>query len=175
MKKVFLQAALMTLVTLGALGQEKIENLKIIWPEEYKWKIGSNQEDASVHMIELIPGNEEIDKWTIMGTMMSIKGAKNIPMDNFMKLIFDQAKQNASKAKATLIEKEEGDKNHWIIFKIESPRFNNDESPESQLYYVIQGESSLYSNFVAVKEAVLSDKFVEKWKEVFKKSELVYE
>jgi len=48
------------------LCTKKIENLKIIWPEEYKRKIGSNQDDKSVHMMELIPGNESIDKWIII-------------------------------------------------------------------------------------------------------------
>lgn len=175
MKKAFLSLTILILLTFGAFGQEKIENLKIVWPEEYKWKIGSNQEDGSIHMLELIPGNEKVDKWTIMGTMMSIKGAKNVPMDKVMTTMFEQAKQNAPKATVTLIEKNENVKNHWTIFKIEAPRFNNDKNPESQLYYVIQGESSLYSNFVAVKEKTLSDEFVEKWKLIFKSSELVYE
>jgi hypothetical protein len=149
------------------------ENLKIIWPEEYKWKVGSNQENESMHMLELIPGDEKIEKWTIMGTMMSIKGARNIPMDNAMNLMYDQAKQNAPDASLTLIEKNDTAKNPWIIFKIEAPRFKNDKRPESQLYYIVQGESSLYSNFVALKEKKLSDEFVNKWKAIFKSSELV--
>lgn len=175
MGKLIAQTILCTLLTLSAFGQGRIENLKIVWPEEYKWKIGSNQEDGSVHVIELIPGNEEINKWTIMGTMMSIKGAKSVPMDVVMNSMFDQAKQNAPKATVTLIEKDENAKNRWTIFKIEAPRFNNDKNPESQLYYVVQGESSLYSNFVAVKEKQLTREFIEKWKTVFKKSELIYE
>jgi hypothetical protein len=151
------------------------ENLKIVWPEEYKWKVGSSQENESIHMLELIPGDEKIEKWSIMGTMMSIKGAKNVPMDKAMNLMYDQARQNAPDATVTLIEKNEEDKNPWIIFKIEAPRFKNDKRPESQLYYVIQGQSSLYSNFVALKEKKLSDDFVNKWKEIFKSSELVYQ
>jgi hypothetical protein len=90
-------------------------------------------------------------------------------------LMSDQAKQNAPAAKVTLIEKNEEGKNAWIIFKIESPRFKNDSKPESQLYYIVQGESSLYSNFVALKEKKLSDEFVNKWKEIFKSSELIYQ
>jgi hypothetical protein len=157
-----------------SFGQGR-ENLKIVWPEEYKWKIGSSQEDESVHMLELIPGDEKIEKWTIMGTMLSIKGAKNISMDKAMNLMYDQAKQNAPDATLTFIERSEEIENPWIIFKIEAPKFNNDKNPESQLYYIIQGGSSLYSNFVALKEKKLSDDFVNKWKEIFKSSELVYQ
>jgi hypothetical protein len=89
--------------------------------------------------------------------------------------MFDQAKQNAPQATVAIVEKNENTKNHWIIFKIEAPRFNNDRNPESQLYYVVQGESSLYSNFVAIREKKLPGEFIEKWKGIFKRSELIYE
>jgi hypothetical protein len=168
---------LLTLITITLLkfsyGQGKTENLKIIWPEEYKWKIGSNQEDKSVHMMELIPGNERIEKWTIIGTMLSIKGAKNVPMDAAMSMTFDQTKSGAPNAKLTMIEKDEKSLHPWILFKIEAPNFKNDKNPESQLYYIVQGDQSLYSNFVAIKQKVLTDEFVAKWAKVFKASEFV--
>lgn len=173
MKRLLFIVALATL-TVSAYGQTQ-ENLGINWPEEYKWKIGSNQEDDTIHMIELIPGNETIDKWTIIGTMMSIKGLKNIPMDTVMQTMFDQAKQNAPKATLTFIEKDESGENHWIIFKIEAPRFKDDKKPESQLYYIIQGNTSLYTNFVAIKEKSLSKDFVDKWTTIFKNSKLFYQ
>lgn len=147
----------------------------IVWPEEYKWKIGSNQEDANIHMMELIPGAETLEQWSIMGTMMSVKGAKGVPVDKVMNVMYQQTRQNAPDAVLTLIEKNDTGKNHWILFKIEAPRFTNDVKPESQLYYVIQGESSLYSNFVAIKEATLSDEFSSKWVQIFKASKFVYQ
>jgi hypothetical protein len=171
------QLLLLTLITTTLLkfsyGQEKTENLQINWPEEYKWKIGSNQEDKSVHMMELVPGNETVEKWTIIGTMLSIKGAENVPMDAVMNMTFDQAKIGAPKAKLTVVEKDEKALHPWILFKIEAPNFKDDKNPESQLYYVVQGDQSLYSNFVAIKEKVLTDEFVEKWTKVFKASEIV--
>jgi len=48
------------------------------------------------------------------------------------------------------------------------------KNPESQLYYIVQGNCSLYSNFVAIKEKSLTNEFVGKWKRVFKSSEFVY-
>jgi hypothetical protein len=157
-----------------SFGQKR-ESLKIVWPEEYKWKVGSNQETETVHMMELIPGNETVENWTIIGTMMSYKGAQGLPVDKAMNLMFDQTKKNASNAKLTLIEKDEAAKHPWILFKIESPKFNDDPNPESQLYYIIQGSSSLYSNFVALKKAKLDDDFVNKWKGIFRAGEFVYE
>jgi hypothetical protein len=90
MKKIFTLLTFCIICT-SSFAQRQ-ENLKIVWPEEYKWKVGSNQENESIHMMELIPGNEKIEKWTIMGTMMSLKGAKNVPMDEAMYLMYDQAK-----------------------------------------------------------------------------------
>ncbi len=95
------------LPAIASFGQGTIENLKIVWPEEYKWKIGSNQEDQKQQMIELIPGKETIDKWTIIGTMISLKGVKkkNIPMEVAMNFMFNQAKQNAINPVLTLVER----------------------------------------------------------------------
>jgi hypothetical protein len=135
MKRSLVLTVVLTFIAIASYGQGDIENLMIHWPEEYEWKVGSNQEGASVHFIELVPGKEDISDWSIIGTMMSIKGAKNIPMDVAMDLMYQEALKNAPKAKLTLIEKYEEGKNHWVIFKIEAKEFKNDEVPESQLYY----------------------------------------
>lgn len=168
----FLTLTLLTIVKF-TYGQEKIENLKIVWPEEYKWKLGSNQENKNMQMLEIVPEKETIENWTILGTMVSIKGIKNASMEGVMNTTYDQAKTAAPKAKLTFIEKDDKAKNPWIIFKVEAPNFINDKNPESQLYYVVQGEQSLYSNFVAIKEKKLNDEFVAKWKKVFRNSEFV--
>ncbi len=112
--------------------QQKGESLMLYWPESENWKIGSSQEDEETAMLELIHSNETLEKWTEFGSMLSIKGAKNIPMDKAMNLMFDQAKANSPKAKLTFIEKDESVEYPWIIFTIEAPNFGNDRTPESQ-------------------------------------------
>lgn len=172
MKSLF---ALLLFISTNLFSQDKIENLKINWPDKYAWKIGNNQENDKIHFVELVPGNEDINSWTIIGTMLSIKGITKLPMDTAINLMYEQTKANAPKATLTIIEKNETDSNHWVIFKIESPSFNDSNTPESQLYYIIQGKSSLYSNFVALKQKKLSEEFVKEWIDVFKKSELIYQ
>jgi hypothetical protein len=149
------------------------ESLKIHWLEKYEWKILSNQEDESMHMIELIPGKEEAENWTMLGQMLSIKGATDIPMDKAKELMFEQTKATAPNAKLTFIEKDDDDEFPWILFKIESPNFEGDKNPESQLWYVRQGKTSLFVNFIAQKKKKLKDNFVEEWSVVFKESEVV--
>ena len=150
------------------------ESLKISWPGEYKWKIGSNQQVKNSRMIELIPGKETLNNWSIIGTMLSMQGNKNVPMNTAVKMTFDKMKVNSPKARLVIIERGDAAKNPWIIFKIESPYFTNSKIPESQMYYIIQGNASLYSNFVAVKQASLGPLFIEKWAKIFKNSSLIY-
>lgn len=149
------------------------ESLKIAWPGEYKWKIGSDQKSGNNRMVELIPGNETLNNWSIIGTMVSLMGAKPVPVEQAMKITYNQALKNAPAARLTMIEKGSKAGSPWILFRIESPKFNNSPSPESQLYYIVQGKRALYSNFVAVRQATLGVLFVEKWVRVFKSSVLV--
>lgn len=157
-----------------ANAQTGAESLKVFWPDEYKWKIASNQQNQTARMIELLPGNETLNNWTMIGTMTVMKGIKNSDVTNIMKTIFDKTKGRATKARLVVVERGTSAKNPWIIFKIESPAFVNSKIPESQFYYVIQGNQSLYTNFVAIKQDMLGPLFVEKWAKVFKRSKLIY-
>ncbi|RZK13093.1 MAG: hypothetical protein EOO46_00760 [Flavobacterium sp.] len=149
------------------------ENLRISWPGEYKWKIGSDQKSGSTRMVELIPGNESINNWTIIGTMISMMGTTSVSVEKAMNTIYNQTLSKAPKAKLKIIEKGTKAGSQWILFRIESPFFNNSKTPESQMYYIIQGKKALYSNFVAIKQPSLGILFIEKWSKVFKNSMLV--
>jgi hypothetical protein len=156
-----------------ARGQGKTENLKLDWPDEYDWKVGSNQDTKELQVIELIPKKEKLTKWTIMGTMFSYKGVKIPDINLVPNGMFQEAKKNSVDATLTVIEKSETGAHPWILFKIEMPGTSNPK-PESQLFYAVQGDTALYSNFVALKVASLDDDFVVKWSKIFKTSELVY-
>ena len=143
------------------------------WPDSENWKVGDDQDNEQQHVIDLIHSNETIDKWTELGNMTSIKGVTSVPMDKAMNLMFDQSKQNAPKAKLTFIEKDESVEYPWIIFTIEAPSFKNDKTPESQLWYIVQGKQALYTNFRAVKQATISPELKDKWTKFFKTGKIV--
>jgi hypothetical protein len=94
-------------------------------------------------------------------------------MDKAMNMMFDQAKQNSPKAKLTFLEKDESVEYPWIIFTIESPSFKDDKRPESQLWYVVQGKTSLFTNFRAVKQSIIPADLKNKWIEFFKTGKVV--
>ncbi len=161
-------------MTAALTEQKKGESLMLDWPDSEGWKVGDDQENDQTHVVDLVRNNETVDKWTELGNMMIIKGARNIPMDKAMSLMYDQAKQQAPKAKLTFIEKDEQAENPWIIFTIESPGFKNDKTPESQLWYIVQGKQSLYTNFRAIKQATIPDALKTKWTAFFKTAKIVY-
>ncbi len=153
--------------------QQVGESFSLHWPESENWKIGSNQENDKMTMIEFIHSDETFENWTEIGTCTAYKNATNIPCDKAMNMIFEQSKINSTKAKLTFIEKDENAEYPWIIFTIESPSFKNDKTPESQLWYIVQGKQALYSNFRAVKQATISTELKEKWIQFFKTGKIV--
>jgi hypothetical protein len=140
--KQFILLTTFILFTISTFSQT--ENLKILWPEEYKWKIRTNQEDETSHFIEVIPEKEEINSWTILGAMNTVKNTTKTTTDQVIKSMTESSLSESPKAKLTVLEKNDSTKNNWIIFKIETPSFPNDPIPESQLFYVIQGKQSLF-------------------------------
>jgi hypothetical protein len=155
----------------GLQAQPKQEVLKIFWPTEYKWKIGSNQQSDTQQMVELIPGNQTLQNWSIIGSMLVLKGARK-PLAQIPPVLLAEMQKRAKDAKLMVIEQSQTNGYPWIMFKIQSSSFTDTHKPESQLYYVVQGKSALFINFVAIKEATLSPLFLEKWAVIFKKSKL---
>lgn len=144
------------------------ESLMLDWPDAENWKIGDNQDQGQVQVMDLIHADETIDNWTELGNMTAVRGVIGIAMDTAMKLMFDQAKKNARDARLTFIEKDEKAEFPWIIFTIEAPKFNNDPRPESQLWFIIQGKQALYTNFRALKKSSLPVDLKKKWTKFFK-------
>jgi hypothetical protein len=121
--------------------------------------------------MEYIPKKEDINQWSIIGTTNIYIGKARISIEAPMKITFSRAQQNAIHPTLTLIDKNAEGDHPWILFKIEAEGFKNDPQPESQLYYVIEGENDLFSNFVAVKKSILTKEFIDKWSEIFKTSQ----
>jgi len=171
--KQFIFPTIFILFTISAFSQT--EHLKIAWPEEYKWKVYLNQDNDTTHLTQILPEKEDFKTWTISGSTMSVKYLKITSTHQVVQSMTESSLSESPKAKLTVLEKNDSTKNIWILFKIETPDFPNDPIPESQLYYVIQGEQILYMNFIALREAILSNDFIEKWTKVFKSSKLVYQ
>ena len=170
---IFFACSLLT--TSLSLGQTKTEQLKITIPEANKFKIGYQEEDSTHRYVEFIPVKEEIYDWTSQVILSSLKGVTAVSMTAAMNSTFDQAKKTALNPALMLVEQNNTTKHPWIIFKIEASSFKDDPEPESQLYYLIQGATALFTNTVTIKENNFTKEFTDKWVKVFKASKLVYQ
>ena len=123
----------------------------------------------------MIQNKHDIEKWTQLGTTITLFGVSGVGPEAVMKLTMDQTLKTAPDARMTEIARDLAAENPWILFKIESPRYTTADYTESQLYYAIQGKQNLYSNFVALKTATLPKDFTEKWSAIFKASKIIAE
>ncbi len=169
----FFSVSLFLLIVSTSLSLKSQESLMIHWPEEYGWKVLNYQENQQNHLLELIPGNETAENWSIMGFMMSLKGITDASLDQLQAVYYKSAKEYNENAKLTLLEKNEEDEFPWILFKIENQYFDGLKHDESQLWFIRKGNTSVYSNFVAVKESKLKAKFINEWSAIFKASQIV--
>ena len=154
-------------------AKEEFLNLK--WPKNENWKEQTPQENDKMKFVELLRNNETFENWTEIGTCTAYKNSINVPCNVVMNMTFENLKKKSPKAKLTVIEKDEKAEFPWILFTIECPNFIDDNKPESQLWYIIQGKTSLYTNFRAVKKATIPSELKEKWIPFFKSGKMIYQ
>ncbi len=149
------------------------ESLSVNWPPEYKFKEITNEDNGQIRIVEMVPEKESAEKWTLLVQTMFVKDAKIPSTDLIVKLFEQSSKANAPDAKLTVLEADDAGANIWVLFKVETPKFNDDPKPESQLYYATVGAQGLHIDFVAIKKKELPKDFVTKWSAVFKAAKLV--
>ena len=169
MKQMTLFFSLLSMTLIGSAQ----ESLKISWLDKYEWQVLSNQENDQIDMKELVPRNQKSHNWSMLGQMVTMKNAPFISLEEAMELMYDQTLKHSVAAQLTFIEKNEEDAFPWILFKIESPDFKDKKKPESQLWYIRKGKTSLFINFIALKKKQLKEPFIAEWSEVFKASEVL--
>ena len=144
------------------------------YPEEENWKLETNFENDQLTMMELVRNNETLENWTEIATTKAFKGAINTDLEETMNFTFKQLNELCPKAELTFIEKDLDTKFPWIIFTIECPKYKDDKTAESQLWYMIQGKTSLYSSFRAIRSAGIPEATRQKWIEFFKSGKIIY-
>jgi hypothetical protein len=152
-----------------ATNAQEPESLHVNWPLEYKWKSTVVTDNKQVHTVDLAPGAVSTD---IAGHMTSYKGVKGANLTLMSSMIFQQLKASSPSARFTLIEENDTAKNAWSIFTIESAINKKGKKPESQLYYMLQGNSAIYIVSVGMPGTVLQPAFIDKWSKIFRGSYL---
>ena len=143
-------------------------------PTEYQWKTINDREYKGIHLTEIVPEKEKAGSWKKLGTMMYFKNTRIPNADTIIDLYKEVSWEEDSKSKLTVLEKHAKGENIWVLFKEENAFDSDDKTPKSQLFYVVQGEDTLYYVFISLRKKELPEEFVEKWSKIFKNSELVY-
>jgi len=175
MKK-FLSVTLLLLCTALSFAQARKQTLVTPLPEEYTFKVGSEEDLGNMHVLQSIPKDELPDNWTLLVNNTIIKHISDLTPTGIIEMYKKSTREEAPNAKLTVIESKPKVKNKstYVLFKVEIPRFHYDPQPQSRLYYIVQGDSELFVNYVAVKSPTLDKAFENKWVKVFKASKLEY-
>ena len=168
----YLLVIYLIIATRAARGQQKVEGLHVDWPADYKWKVIDQQDKNGIQLMRIIPGNDTKANPSIIGAIAAYSGVK---FSNTDEMIQHYQSGLDTGTTLTVMEKNNTTKNIWVLFKVETPVTKKYPEPESDLYYVIQGEYALYENNVAIKSPSLSKEFVEKWTGIFKTARITFE
>ena len=158
-----------SIICIPSLIAQKVEHINCNWPAEYKWKIVAQENDSSHQSVTIIPGNQNIKNVQIIGNVAGYPGVK---YDNIDQIVDYYKKALDEGSVLTVLEKQDSIKHDWVIFKIETPRTPKYPEPESDLYYVTQGDYALYATWVAVKKESLDSVFIDRWTKIFKACEI---
>ena len=177
MSKIVIFILTFLLVYTNSFAQNSLpkgELLMLDWPDEENWKLGSSQENEQMVVIDLVRGDETVENWTEIVTMITYKGVKNKKVEEMKQVFYGHTKKICANAKLTELEKNNVASNPWIIFSIECGGFADGTGPESQVWFVIQGKDALYANQRALKVPEIPVQTKQKFLSFFKKAKLVY-
>lgn len=151
------------------------ERLKIAFPGTPKWKLISDTEVDNFVTRQYLPENETPEKWRQMIYAMTMENVKVSDIDQAIKSFTDAAMGKSARSKVTLLSKENLPGRRRALFKIETPATAGNITPESQLYYIVQGTRSFHAVFIAKKSTALSPEYIKTWGDIFRKSQPVNE
>jgi hypothetical protein len=160
---------ILLIVQLHLRAQNNKEYINIDCPAEYNWKVVDRKTESNFKSIVIIPGNETVNNPSIIGTIAARMGAHFNNLTDIVKLYKDYLDTGT---KFSIVDSSDTASHLWVIFKVETPKNEKYPEPESDMYYVTQGQAALYQNYVAIKEPFISPKFESKWLKVFKTAKL---
>jgi len=153
---------------------DSTEGYVLTWPAEEGWKMQSSMEDSTFRLIEFLKEHESPDTWTEYGAMLTIRGFEpGTTLHSFSASIKNEFTSRAPKATMRIIAQQKKGPNPWMIIALEAPMTTNHKKPESQLWHLVMGKSTIYGNFRAVKEKKLTNKLISSWTSFFRSGTII--
>ena len=142
--------------------------LEARWPDPKGWKVIRRNETERQKRIELVPKGEGAKDWKHLGNLTALKFVQGIPMDTARYLLTKQTDGRCKDVQSRTLEKRDQGQESYIFFVLNCKSHINTQQPETQLWYVEQGQRHLYAYFVAVRKKRMSREEREKWMEFFR-------
>ncbi len=153
---------------------DSTEGYVLTWPAEEGWKIQSSMEDSTFRLIEFLKDQKNPDTWTEYGAMLTLRGFQSgTTLKDFSASIKSEFAARAPKVTMRIISQQEKGPNPWMIVALEAPITTNHKKPESQLWHLVMGKSTIYGNFRAIKEKKLTKKHISEWTTFFKTGKII--
>lgn len=153
---------------------DKKEIFALDWPDEENWRVADNRSKDGINTMDLLKGDETFENWTELGNMQSLIGIRNFDLENAKDFLLTESKKNCENPILTFLEKDLEAEYPWIMFTIDCAEYKNDDNPESQLWFLIQGKTSFYMCFRAMKKASIDDESIDKLSKFFKAGRIDY-
>lgn len=139
--------------------------LKSRWPTPSEWNVVNRTENEEMKRIELVKEGDDYPEWKTLGSVTALKYVRDIPMDTARFFLSKQAKGKCEDIQVRTLEKKNSGEDPYIFFILNCSAHINTRKPETQLWYVEQGERHLYAYFIAVQEERMNLLEQEKWME----------
>ncbi len=151
---------------------EPIENICLDFDKDQNWCAGNREEGEKTRLVEYVKQGETVEKWTEMVTLITIKQAKNVPLDKWLPVARET--QEAGCSKGFRFE----DKGRTEIGGFPAAIFvvgceklaknpDTDKSvwgkPETSVHLDIAGNQNLYFVQKATRRSDLSEATIEEW------------
>ena len=159
-------------IEVNVFAQAKAEKLKIVWPSEWKVIGGEYERKRTIEI--LIPQNEKLRNWSVLGTYICVRKKPENHVDSTIKVFLVDMKKIYGDSRIKVLEKDTLN-NSWAIIQAEEMFDRPSMKQQSAIYYIRTGKSNYFETSVRIKGRDLPAGFSEKWSALFKKSELYYE
>lgn len=149
----------------------KNEMFGLNFPPDEKWGVADRQETDNELMLVFLRQGEDLKKWQQMVNMMQMKGLTTnaqFTLDSVKKIFVNIALKKAPESTVKSLQAGSIEGRDYIMFVVESPYFENDKNPESQLYFILQGKNDIYACSRSIKSKSIPKSILDSWVSFFK-------
>ena len=161
---------LITLISCCTVSGQENEVIYVNLKDKENWKITENNYKDNQHIILLANSNTSEHL-----SLISHLKKKNNDLVKAMNHFYNIEKGNSKDVKLIVIEKDLKAKDPWIMYSIQNVTNEECSCKESQVWLLIQGDHSLHSCVMSVKNDLFTNEKKEEIINVLKTAKVVYQ